>query len=618
MSKKSFSADVEQLIELVTHSVYSDKEIFLRELLSNANDAIQKAKFLSVSDPNYLWNDFDFKILLDVDKEHGVLKITDNGVGMTQSELEKNIWTIAKSWTKDFLNKIKKSDNYVWNQMIWQFGIGFYSVFMVADKVELETKSSNSKKAFLWTSNWKWNYEITDSNKTTRWTEIRIFLNNESKDFLNFDSVKSLVKKHSNYLPVPILLKKENSQDYEQINTQKSLRTKNKSEVSSEEYKEFYNSLTFDNQDPLDVIHLNVEWVISYRALLFIPKQKNIFESMMNPENKQYWPSLFVKNVLILENCSDLLPVWLRFVKWVVETQDLPLNISREVLQKNSVIQKIQSSLVKEILKSLVFISKNNFDSYRVFFENYGSYIKEWVHYDFARKEEVASLLLYFSAKTKDYISFEKYIENYSNEKKIYFVLWKSILELQSMPKVIHFLNSEKDVFLMANPLDEWVISAIKTFRNFDLVSIMSESNLSKEQSLEEKNNTESRYKDFLSFAINEIWETKIENIKIVNEHESVLSYFLHKDWEPTFQMQKIMKSMWQELPQIKKTLVLNSDNVLVKKVLDTYWDENQKDFFKNFVKYAYYQAILLDWWDLDNIHDFFDATNWLILIFKN
>jgi len=621
MSEKRFSADVEQLIELVTHSVYSEKEVFLRELVSNANDALQKARILSIKDPAYLWDDHKLQIKIDVDKKNNVITLSDNGVGMSQSDVEKNIGTIAKSGTKDFLKKLKKKkdENSQSSQLIGQFGIWFYSVFMVAKKVELETKSATWQIGSFWVSEGKGSYELKKSYKKTRGTVIKIFLNDDSKEFADIEALKSLVKKHSNYVPMPIMMQKseEKKEEYEQVNAQKSLWTKQKSEVTKEEYKEFYQSLSYDTEDPLDTIHINVEWAISYKAVLFIPQKKNPFSAMIQPDQKQFGPSLYVQNVLILDQCSDLLPVWLRFVKGVVETQDLSLNISREVLQNSQIIKKIQTSLTKEVIKSLAYCKKSRLDSYKEFFTAYWNFVKEGVHYDFARKEEIASLLLFYSVLEKKYLDLDLYIESNKEDKKIYYALGKNLDELKSSPRLSKFLEYKKDVLLMDSPLDDWVVSALSTFKEYALTSIFSDVHLEGKEKQEENKKSEDKQaqenKDFIAYSMWVVGKEKLEKIKLVHDHKDVLAYFVHKDGEPTAQMQKMMKAMWQAIPDVKRTLACNLNHPLVVWLLKNYKVDPKSADVEAFVKYLYNQAILLDGGEVENMHDFLKTVNTLI-----
>jgi molecular chaperone HtpG len=357
MSKYNFEAETGKVLELLTHSIYSNKEIFLRELVSNASDAIDKARIKALTDTDYLGTETGFKISLSRDESKNLLVIEDNGLGMTEDELHKNLGTIAKSGTKEFMEKLQQAKENAENNLIGQFGVGFYSAFMVADKVEVETKSNDSDKAFKWTSDGKSAYEVSDSDKTTRGTVVTLFIDEANKELVTEWKIKELIKKYSNYVAVPVTMDVEEKDDKgdvtgtknEQLNDMKSIWTKSKTSVKEEEYKEFYKTLTMDFNEPLAHIHNNAEGMISYKSLLYIPKDKNMFVNMEDP-NREFGPKLYVKNVLILDNCKDLLPIWLRFVSGVVETSDIPLNVSRELLQSNTVLEKIKKGLTKKVI----------------------------------------------------------------------------------------------------------------------------------------------------------------------------------------------------------------------------------------------------------------------------
>lgn len=325
-------------------------------MISNASDAIDKARLKSLTDTTFLGDDSKFEIQVTLDEEKNIIEICDNGIGMTLDELHSCIGTIAKSGTQEFMEKLAKAKEQSQHNLIGQFGVGFYSAFMVADKVEVETKSPLDSKAYKWVSDGKSEYEVLDSDKTTRGTVIRLFVDEANKELVTDWKIRELIKKYSNYVGVPIMMlepkndeNKEKQRSFQQVNETKSIWTKSKSEVKDEEYKEFYKTVSMDFNEPLAHIHTAVEGSVSYKSLLYIPKQKNMFANMSDP-NMEYGPKLYVQNVLILENSKELLPVWLRFVSGVVETSDIPLNISREMLQSNDVLTKIQKALTKKVV----------------------------------------------------------------------------------------------------------------------------------------------------------------------------------------------------------------------------------------------------------------------------
>jgi len=656
MAKQDFNADVTQLIQLVTHSIYSNKEIFLRELISNASDALAKANIQSLQDANYLGDDHNLAITIAIDEKEKVITLSDNGIGMNKEDVIEHIGTIAKSGTKAFLEKIQKEKNESDNQLIGQFGIGFYSVFMVADKVELETKTAEGE-AVLRSSDGKGSYEIKTSKKENRGTSIRIYLNKEAEEYANSFRVKSLIKKHSNYVPYPVLLQaseeeikkaeenqetsktdfiEKNGKSYTQTNKSQSLRSKQSSEVSDEEYKEFYQSISFDQEAPLDHLHLHVEGKINFKALLYIPQKKNPFASMM-PE-QDYGPSLYVQNVLIKDNCKDLLPQWLRFVKGIVETPDLPLNVSREILQNNALMSKIQSSLVKKILDALSYQMRENPENYQEFHNSYGKILKEGIHFDRNNKEKIASCITFASLKTEKNISLDSYIDALPKEEKkektdkkkeeekkpeettkwnIYYLTGKSLTDLQNSPYLEQFKSKDIDVLLMTDPIDDRVVQALTAYKDYKLVNaqhadLWSDDKEEKKKKKEtDKLNKEN--KDFLAFAKGVIGDDKIDNIELTHKLTDTLAVLVTKEGQASAQMEQYMKAMGQNVPQSKKDFQINANHPILLKAIEAHKKDEKDETLKNTLLYAYDQAQLLQGTSLENISEFIKRVNNLI-----
>ncbi len=625
----TFQAETERLLELLTHSIYSNKEIFLRELISNASDAIDKARIKSLTDIHYLWENNVFEIKVDTDKNTSTIIIEDNGVGMTQDEVIKNIGTIAKSGTKDFLEKLKESKEQ--NNLIGQFGVGFYSAFMVAEKVELETKSNESEKSIIWTSNGKWTFEITEWTKTTRGTSITLFLKETEKEFLENWKLRELIKKYSNYLAIPILVKEiENEENkwkelkWEQVNETKAIWNKNKSEIKEEEYNEFYSQISYDFKKPLSHIHINTEWVVSYKSILFIPQEKNMFGGNDDP-SKEFGPKLFVQNVLILEKAKELFPVWLRFISWVIQTSDLPLNISRELLQSNTVLEKIKKWLTKKILEKLKYELKENTTNYDIFLENFWKILKEWIYYDAELKEEIAGVIKYQSLLLSKNITLDEYLqtakidttegewENKKELKNIYYITAKSLPEAKANPYIDQFKDKNIDVLLLVDPIDEWIIWVLKEYNGNKLISItasnfeLNEENEEIKQKLEEQ---KKEYKDLFELIKNTIWADKLEEVKASSRLWENVWALSAKEWSMTLQMEKMMKSMGQVVPIQKRTLELNVENSLVQSMLEEFKKDIKSQKLNDMMKYVYEQAILLEWWELEDYRWFINRIN--------
>ena len=623
MSKKTFSADVAQLLKLVTHSIYSNKEIFIRELIANANDAIQKAKILSAGDSNYLWDEIDLNIKISIDKDTKTLTLTDTGIGMTIEDVENNIWTIAKSGTKSFLEKLKDMKDTP-NNLVGQFGIGFYSAFMVADKVEIYTKSNDSKTGVYRSSTWDADYEIKEDKKAERGTSIILHLNNESHEYLEDYRIRSLIRKYADYIPVSILMEKKdeekNTTEREQVNSMIAIRQKNKKDVTEEEYTKHFQSLAFSQDKALDTIHLNIEGNINYKAVLYIPRSTNPFVDLNDP-NKEYWPALYVQNVMIMDHCKDLLPAWMRHIVGIVETPDLPLNVSREILQQSSVMSKIQTSLVKEVIKSLSYINKESKSDYMNYFSNFWRLLKEWAYYDTEKREEIASLL-YFASNKKDNINLDEYIEDNTKSLKwlkyIYYLHTSSIQEWKSNPHIHKINKRDLDVLLMVDPIDEYLLSMLHEYKEYKFINIASaDSKLPEieweENAKKELEKVEKEHKDFLSFITTTIGAEKLEKVSFGNDLGDSIAVLDSQNGQPTAQMVRMMKAMGQEVPATKKNLIINTDNDLVKKYIWVFESEPDSEKNKIFASYLYEQALLLEWSEVESMSDFLKKANQLM-----
>ncbi len=637
MTKKqqhSFEAETGRILELLTHSIYSNKEIFLRELISNASDAIDKARLKALTDTTFLGDDTSFEIKVKIDKDAKTLTVSDNGIGMTQDEIHKHIGTIAKSGTKEFIEKLEKAKEGGEHNMIGQFGVGFYSAFMVADKIEVITRSALDTKAHKWTSDGKTGYEIEETKKEGRGTDIILHLGEGNHELLEDWKIRELIKKYSNYVPVPIMMQKQPSTqpspseekeqatngdkiqewgDFEQVNETKPIWKKSKTSIKEEEYKDFYQSVSMDFNAPLWHIHSSIEWKVSYNALLFIPEQTNAFSDMRDP-NKDYGPKLYVQNVLILEHAKELLPVWLRFVSGVVETTDLPLNISREMLQSNATLETIKKSLIKKILGELKKLRVKNPEWYNKFFENYGAILKEGVYYEHDMKQEIAEILEFDTLLSDTKISLDEYLENSKEkEKTIYYITGKSRGEVLASPYMSQFRENKTDVLLLTDVIDEWMIGVLDEYKNVKLKSITASDIKLKEETEEEKKKQETvqkQFKDMLELVKNTIGAEKIEKVELNPNLGDAIGALKTPDGAMNPQMEKMMKSMGQPVPETKRVLELNPNNKLVKAMKKEFKADVKSKKLKDLTQYAYMQAILLEGGELPNIADFVAMTN--------
>ena len=639
MTKKhNFEAETGRVLELLTHSIYSNKEIFLRELVSNSADAIDKARIKSLTDSDYLKEGEEFQIKIESDSKTWTITLSDNGIWMSEENMIKNLGTIAKSGTKEFIDKLKKAKDETENNLIGQFWVGFYSAFMVADKIEVESKEAQ-KKASKWISDWKSGYEIDSSDKDERGTTIKIFVNKENKEFLEDWKLKELVKKYSNYVGTPIMMKEYDSRTeeekkkepkvmwFEQVNETKPIWKKSKSEIKKEEYTEFYKTISNDFNEPLFAMHNNVEGMVSYKSILFAPKEVNMYQDLTNP-NAEYGPKLYVKNVLILENAKELLPVWLRFISGVVETSDLPLNISREMLQDNISLDKIKKGLTKKVINELWKSLKNNREDYLKFWDNYGKLVKEWIHYDADLKEQIAWVSLFNSINDSKSICLDEYLEKsvekevevekdgkkeIEKQKTIYYIIAKSKSEALASPYLAQFREKNIDVLALTDPIDSFLVQWFNEFKGSKLVSITSSDIELDKKTEEDKKQDEEKKKEFSSLfelAKKTIWEDKIEDV-VFNDKlgDALWALKTSSSWiDP--QMEKMMKAMGQAVPPQKRILELNPKNSLID-AMKTEFDSNIKsEKLSDIMKYAYSQAILLEWGELENPAEFIWLTN--------
>jgi len=635
MTQHNFAAETGRILELLTHSIYSNKEIFLRELISNASDAIDKARLKALTDTTFLWDDTEFQIRLTIDEAAKSLMISDNGIGMTLEEMHSHLGTIAKSGTKEFLEKLQKAKEGWEHNLIGQFGVGFYSAFMVAERVEVISRSWLDTKAHRWTSDGKSGYEVAEAEKPWRGTDVILYFSEGNEELLKDWKVRELIKKYSNYIPVPVMLEEELSEEWKdekkrewkQINETKAIWKKSKSEIKDEEYKDFYQSVSMDFNAPLWIVHNTVEGTVSYKSLLFVPQETNMFADMRDP-NKDYGPKLYVQNVLILEHAKELLPVWLRFVSGVVETNDLPLNISREMLQSNKTLDTIKKSLIKKILSELKKVRENEPEKFWKFFSNYGTILKEGVYYEHELKESIAEVLEFSTLLEDRSISLDGYLEKLqplSQDKKedtpmswdistktIYYITGKSRSEVLASPYLEQFRANKVDVLLLTDAIDEWMIGVFDEYKWVKLKSVTASGIELTEKTEEEKKKEEKLekdYKDMLELIKNTIWSEKLEKVELNGNLGDALWALRTPDGAMNPQMEKMMRAMGQAVPPIKRILELNPNNPLVKAMKKEFRADLKSQKLKDIMQYAYMQAILLEWGELDDVSQFVRLT---------
>ncbi len=616
---KKFETEVQQLLDLVIHSLYSNKEIFLRELISNASDAIDKIKFESHSNMELLEGNSDWKIKLHADKEAGTLTITDNGIGMSMDEVAENIGTIAKSGTKSFVAALKEQNLADNPELIGQFGVGFYASFMVADKVVLTTRKAGGKEfGCRWESTGDGSYSIEECEKETRGTEIVLHLKDDMKEFLDEWKIRSIVKKYSDYVQYPVVMditRTEPVKDAEgkviegggtiektteeTLNSMKAIWTRSKSEITEEEYEEFYKHISHDYDKPLSTIHYSAEGVSEFKAIVYIPSHKP-YDLFLRDHKKGV--HLYVKRVYITDNCEALLPDYLRFIKGVVDSSDLPLNVSREILQEDVQIKRIQKSLVGKILSTLAEMKEKNFEDYLKFYAEFGPVLKEGIHFDHANKEKIQDLLLYESSKTENgkYVSFKEYVERMpEGQKEIYFITGMSREAVENSPYMEALRKKDYEVLYMTDPVDEWVVQAIheyqeKHLKAIDRGDLEIDTEEEKKEKEAKKEEAKKEYGSLMEF-IQETLKEKVKEVRLSSRLTDSACCLVADEMGLNANMEKILKAMNQEVPEAKRILELNPDHQILQVMTAMYEKDKADPKLKDYSELLFDQALLTE-----------------------
>ena len=602
--EKIFKAETKELLNLMIHSIYTNKEIFLRELISNANDAIDKLKFQSLTNNELLKNDDKFKIEIIVDKDNRTLTIKDNGIGMTYDEVDENIGTIAKSGSKLFkeqLEAAKKADV----DIIGQFGVGFYSAFIVGDKITLETKSPYSENGVRWVSSGDGNYEIEEISKENRGTEITLHLKDgeEYSEFLEEWKIKELVKKYSNYIRYEIYFKDE------VINSTKPIWKRDKKELKDEDYNEFYKATFHDWNDPLFHINLKVQGNIEYNALLFIPK-KLPFDYYT--KNFKRGLQLYTKNVFIMEKCEDLIPEYFNFISGLVDCDSLSLNISREILQQNSELQAISKNLEKKIISELEKVLKNDREKYIEFWKEFGRSIKGGVQDMFGmNKEKLQDLLIFVSSHDDKYTTLKEYVDRMGENKEILYVPAESIEAVKALPKMEKLKEQGREVLILTDKIDEFTLMVMRDYSGKEFKSInSSDFKLSDDKEKEEEVKKIADENKNLIEKAKEILKDKVSEVELSNNIGNSASSLLAKGGL-SLEMEKTLSEMTNgnDAPKAEKILAINPEHVLFDKLKAAEGTDN----FNKLVDVLYNQALLLEGFNIENPVEFIKNLNDLI-----
>jgi len=570
----SFQAEVSKLLDLVANSLYSEREIFLRELISNSADACEKLRYQSLSKKNILGDDADFKINVRVSKKKKTIEIEDNGIGMSNEDLIDNLGTIARSGTSKFMEAMKnKKDSDV--SAIGQFGVGFYSSYMVSDTVEVSSKSVEDDKTYLWKSNGKENYTIEEIDNKKRGTIIKLNIKKDAEEFLDVFRLRSIITKYSNYIPFPILLDDlDNTKEKEEkINEGDPLWLKDKKDIKDEDYKQFYNNISFNFDEPLRTIHYNAEGVINYRALLYLPTNQPM--DLFNSEKKNKI-KLYVQKVFITDECDEIMPNWLRFIPGVVDSQDISLNISREMLQNNPIIEKIKKGITNKVLNEISSIAKKDGTKFLDFWKNFGAVIKEGLYEFNDHHEKILNLLRFENSLNSDSISLDSYVEKMvKDQKEIYYFANTDKEYIKNSPQLESFLDKKIPVLFMTDAVDEFWLQNIGKYKEFEFKSItkgkVDLSKVGEKQNKEKSKDNKkinTKINDLVALLKNEL-KDKISDVIVSDRLTKSPVLLVAEESGMDINMEKLMKMHNQKTPDSKKILEINADHPMIIKISD-------------------------------------------------
>ena len=619
---RGFQSEVKQLLQLMIHSLYSNKEIFLRELISNASDAADKLRFKALSNPALYEGDGELRVRVSFDADKGTLTISDNGIGMTREQVIDHLGTIAKSGTKEFLTALGQ-DQAKDSQLIGQFGVGFYSAFIVADKVTVKTRAAGeaTDKGVLWESAGEGEYSVADIEKKSRGTDVILHLREDEKEFLNEWRLREIIGKYSDHigLPVEMLTKeyddegKETGEKWEKINKSDALWTRSKNDISDEEYKEFYKHLSHDFADPLLWAHNKVEGNQEYTSLLYVPSKAPW--DLFNRENK-HGLKLYVQRVFIMDDAEQFMPNYLRFMRGLIDSNDLPLNVSREILQDNKTTAALRKALTKRSLQMLEKLAKEDADKYQQFWKEFGLVLKEGPAEDFGNKEAIAKLLRFASThndSSEQTVSLEDYVARMKEgQKAIYYITADSYVAAKNSPHLELFNKKGIEVLLLSDRIDEWMLSYLTEFDGKALQTITkADLDLGDLADKEENEAQKEQDKAFDSFIerVKTLLGERVKEVRLTHRLTDTPAVVSTGNDQMTTQMAKLFAAAGQPVPEVKYTFELNPEHHLVKKVADIA-DEAE---FADWVELLLEQAMLAERGSLENPAAFIKRINKLL-----
>ena len=611
MKKREFKTESKRILDLMINSIYTNKEIFLRELISNSSDALDKLYYLSLTNKDIKVNKDDLFIRVDYNKDKRTITISDNGTGMTEEELENNLGVIAESGSLKFKEENKEQNDV---NIIGQFGVGFYSAFMVSDKVTVESKSYKDDKATIWESTGVDGYTLSPSDKKDNGTIITLHLKEDTEDYnyselLSEYKLRGIIKKYSDYISYPIKMevennrKKEDSDEYETykevitINSMIPLWKRNKKDITEEENNNFYSDKFFDYDKPLDVLHFNIEGNVNYNALLYIPSH-----APYDYYSKEYEKGLqlYTNGVLIMDKCSELLPDYFSFVRGVIDTEDIPLNISRETLQDDKNIKLIAKSIESKVKNELLDLLKNNRDKYLEFYKAFGTQLKFGIYNDYGmHKDKLEDLIMFYSSSEEKLITLDEYVNKLKEEdKNIYYCAGETVDKIDMLPQV-EGIKDKHEILYLTDYVDEFAIMAIHEYKGKTFVNVTNEStDLSTDEEKEKINKENTDNKDMLE-EMKKVLEGNVEEVKLTNKLKSH-PVCLTTTGEVSTSMEKVINAMpTDEKIKANEVLEINASHKIVDKLKDLY--KNNKDEFTKYTKVIYYEARLIEGLPIDN-----------------
>ncbi len=594
-----FETEVSKLLDIVANSLYTEKEIFLRELISNSSDACEKLRYVSQTDSKAPKTN-KFQIRIHLNEKNKTISIKDNGIGMDDKDMQSNLGTIAKSGTEEFIKKMgdKKGDI---NQ-IGKFGVGFYSSFMVSDQVVVRSKKYDSSSSYLWTSDGKGTFSIEETEYNEIGTEITLSIKKDEKEFLSKYKIEEIIKKYSDFVPFPIFVtseddKNDNKKDdktEEQVNSAEAIWLKDKSKIKKDDYKSFYNQVSNYYDEPLTTIHFKAEGVVNYTALLYLPKSQP--QDLYHPDRKNKL-KLYVNKVFISDKLDALIPAWLRFVPGVVDTEDLSLNISREILQNNAVINKISNAITKKVLKEILELKKKKPDEFKDFWKNFGPVVKEGLYEFNDFHDQIFEFSTFNCSEKEEMITLDQYVTEFSNnKKKIYYISGENKENLINSPQMELFKNKKINVLLITDPVDEFWMPMKMKFKDYEFTSI-TKGEVDIEDKKESKKDKEEpkEDKDFVGFLKDNL-KDKVKDVKISKRLTTSASCLVADENDMDMHLKKLMAANNQNISDEKRILEININHELVNKLKSL--DKNQKD---KFCEILYDHAKLMEGESLDD-----------------